>query len=281
MSNNDNPFASSLYTHVRSLYRCNDINGHFVSWDDHGWFWTGLQLIWSNLSSHRFAEGNWNGPLATADDLTTALLSRGVPQSSIRAFGAHTLVSLDNISFVYRAKRYRGDGDHLLVAPHISGRQFSKCGHSFIHPFSPLSDFADTMILLDKSVPDMQKACKTALADARAESAERAARTRVAESMLCELFGGAIPDNMRFHVAGLRHPSDLDVIRVDIRYKEGALGANYQVDIPLDLPRECYSYLPGMLHELSDSEPFHYYVEPFYDDEAGWVTILRNRVFLA
>jgi hypothetical protein len=81
-------------------------------------------------------------------------------------------------------------------------------------------------------------------------------------------------------VAGLRHPSDLDVIRVDIRYKDGALGANYQVDIPLDLPRECYSYLPGMLHELSDSEPFHYYVEPFYDDEAGWVPILTNRIFL-
>ena len=137
------------------------------------------------------------------------------------------------------------------------------------------------MIVLDKSVPDMQMACKTALAGARTESAERADRTQVAESMLRELFGGVIPDNMRFHVAGLRHPSDLDVIRVDIRYKDGTLGANYQVDIPLDLPRECYRYLPEMLQELSDSEPLHYYVEPFYDDEYGWVPVLRNRIFLS
>jgi hypothetical protein len=281
MSNNENPFASSLYTNVRSLYRCNDINGRPVSWDEQGWFWTGLQLVWSNLSSHRFAEENWNGPIATADDLTTALLSRGVPHYSIREVGAHTLVSLHNLSFVYRAKRYNGDGDHLLVAPHIAGLQFSKCGHSFIHPFSPLSDFADAMLFLDKSVPDMQKACKKALADARTESAERDARTKVAESMLREFFGGAIPDNIRFHVAGLSHPFDLDVIRVDIRYKDNTLGAYYQVDIPLDLPHECYRYLPGMLQELSASEPFHYYVEPFYDDETGWVPILRNHPTLA
>ncbi len=281
MSNNDNPFASSLYTNVRSLHRCNDINGRPVSWDEHGWFWAGLQLVWSNLSSHRFARENWNGPLATADDLTAALLSQGVSKSSIRSFGAHTLVTLDNLSFVYRTMRYKADGEHLLVAPHITGLPFSKCGHSFIHPFSPLPDFADAMVYLDKSVPDMQKACKTALADARAESAERAARTPVAETMLREIFGGVIPDNIRFHVAGLRNPSDLDVIRVDIRYKDGWWGSNYQVDIPLDLPKECYHYLPEMIQGLSDSEPYHWYVEPFYDDETGWIPILGNRATLA
>lgn len=281
MRNNDNPFASSLYTQVRSLCRCNDINGRTVNWDEHGWFWIGLQLVWSSLSSHRFDEGSWNGPLATADDLTSALLSRGVPRSSVRAFGAHTLVTLDNLSFVYRAKRYKGDGNRLLVAPHITGLPFNQCGHSFIHPFGPLAEFADAMIILDKSVPDMRKACKTAITDARAERAERAAKTPAAESMLREIFGGAIPDNIRFHVAGLRHPSDLDVVRLDLRYKEGTMTANYQVDIPLDLPRECYRPLPEMLQDLSGSEPFHYCVEPFRDDEAGWIPVLRNRRFLA
>lgn len=278
MSNYDNPFASSLYTNVRSLHRCNDINGRPVSWDEQGWFWAGLQLVWSNLSSHRFAEESWNGPIAIADDLTTALLSQGVPQSSIRPFGAHTLVSLDNLSFVYRAKRYKGDGDHLIVAPHITGLSFGKCSHAFIHPFSPLSDFAEAMVYLDKSVPDMQKGCKAALADARTESAERSARTRIAESRLRDIFGGTIPDNIRFHVAGLRNPSDLDAIRVEIRYKDGTWGSNYQVDIPLDLSKECYHYLPGMIQELSGSEPGHWYVEPFYDADTGWIPILRNRL---
>lgn len=280
MSNYDNPFAASMYRNVRSLYRSNDINGRHVSWDEHGWFWTGLQLVWSNLSSYRFAGENWNGPLATSDDLTTALLSYGIPQSSIRPFGAHTLVTLDNISYVYRIKHYKSDGNHLLVAPHITGRPFGKCGHSFIHPFSPLSDFAEAMIYLDKSVPDMKQACKTALVDAQAESAERAARTPVAESMLREIFSGVIPDNIRFHVDGLHKPSDLDAVRVDIRYTNDGW-ANYQVDIPLDLPKECYHYLPEMILGLSDSEPCHWYVEPFYDDKTGWVPILRNRATLA
>ena len=92
MNNYDNPFASSLYTNVRSLHRCNDINGSPVCLDEHGWFWTGLQLLWSNLSRFRFSGENWNGPLATADDLTTALLSQGVSKSSIRSFGAHKSV---------------------------------------------------------------------------------------------------------------------------------------------------------------------------------------------
>lgn len=138
MNNYDNPFASSLYTNVRSLHRCNDINGSPVCLDEHGWFWTGLQLLWSNLSSFRFSGENWNGPLATADDL--------------------------------------------------------------------------------------------------------------------------------------------DVIRVEIRYKDSAWGANYQVDIPMDLSEECYHYLPGMILELSGSEPGHWYVEPLYDDDTGWIPILRNRI---
>ena len=278
MSNNDNPFASALYANVCNLYRCNDINGRLVNWDEHGWLWAGLQFVWSNLSSHRFAGENWNGPLATADDMTAALLSHGASKSSIRPFGAYTLVTLDNLSFIYRVKRYKSDGDHLLVAPHITGRPFGKCGHSFIHPFSPLSDFAEAMVYFDKSVPDMQKACKAALADALTESAERSARSRTAESMLREIFGGTIPDNIRFHVAGLRKPSDLDVIRVDLRYKDGTCGTNYQVDIPLNLSKECYPYLPGMIQELSGSEPGHWYVEPFYDADTGWIPILRNRI---
>jgi hypothetical protein len=280
MSNNDNPFASSLYSNVRGLHRCNDINGHPVSWNEHGWFWTGLQLVWSNLSSCRLSGENWNGPVATADDLTAALLSHGVSKSAILPFGAHTLVTLNNLSFVYHAKHYKSDGDHLLIAPHITGLPFNKCGHSFIHPYGPLSDFAEAMVYLDKSVPDMQQACRTALADAQTESTERAARTLVAETILREIFGGVIPDNIRFHVAGLRNPSDLDVIRVDIRYRDGKYGSNRQVDIPLDLPRECYHSLPEMIQDLSDSESYHWYIESFYDDETGWFPILRNRATL-
>ena len=55
-------------------------------------------------------------------------------------------------------------------------------------------------------------------------------------------------------------------------------GENYQVDIPMDLSEECYHYLPGMILELSGLEPGHWYVEPLYDDDTGWIPILRNRI---
>ena len=48
--------------------------------------------------------------------------------------------------------------------------------------------------------------------------------------------------------------------------------------IPMDLSEECYHYLPGMILELSGSEPGHWYVEPLYDDDTGWIPILRNRI---
>lgn len=273
----DNPLASAAYDHVRSLHRSFDIRRRPVNWDEQGFFWVALQTVWSDLSCFcRTAGDSWYGPRAVADDLSTALVGCGVPKSSIRPFGSHTLVTLDNLSFVYRAKSYKYEGERLLIAPHITGLPFGKCGHSFSYPFGPLSDVADAMLYLDRSVPEIRNACRGALADAQAESAERTSRTLTAESMLKEIFGGEIPENVRFHVGGLKHPHDLDCIHLEIRDSGRASWYSHQVDIPLDLPRECFRYLSGMLLTTAESGQAKAVVEPFYDNECGWVPIIRK-----
>lgn len=52
---------------------------------------------------------------------------------------------------------------------------------------------------------------------------------------------------MVINVDGLKHPQDLDCIRLKIKDNERATGGSHQVDIPPDLPQECFRYLPEML----------------------------------
>ena len=272
-----NPFANGAYNHILSFSRSLDLRGRPTAWSGEAWYWNGIQGAWSNLQFlSRELSSPWNGPVATADVLTAALVSHGVPSSAVRPFGAHTLVTLENISFVYRAKHYKGDGDHLLVAPHLPGKPFGACGHTWIHPFAPLSDFAELMLWLDRSVPLVRDACRDAVADAARESAERSIKTQAAAVMLTEVFGGAIPDNVTFYVDGLRHPADINVVRLDIRH-----GAEpwemHRVDIPLDLPRECWHSLPDL---LSDPGFPHAVIDPFLDDDTGeTVPVLVSRDF--
>ena len=277
MKDYQNPFANGAYNHILSFSRSRDLRGRTATWSGEAWYWHGVQGAWSNLQFlSRELSSPWNGPVATAGELTAALLAHGVPSGAVRPFGAHTLVTLENISFVYRAKRYKGDGDHLLVAPHLTGLSFGKCGHTWVHPFAPLSDFAELMLWLDRSVPLVRDACRDALADAARESAERAIKTKAATVMLTDIFGGAIPDNVTFHVDGLRHPADLNVVRLDVRH-----GAEpwetHSVDIPIDLPRECWHDLPDL---LADPGFPHALVDPFLDDDTGeTIPVLVNSGF--
>lgn len=276
MKDTPNPFANGAYAHIRSLFRSFDLRHLPVRWDDSVWVWNGLQGAWSNLQFLTRGDGQrWNGPVATADDLTTELVRLGVPASTFSQSGAHTLLTLSNVSFVYRAKHYKRDGWHLLVAPHLTGVPFGKCGHTFVHPFGPLSEFAALMLELDRSVPAVRDACVDALTDARKESAERAVKTRTAETLVSDLFGGEIPDNVRYHVDGLRHPSDLDVVRLEIASTaaSGWTGTR-TLDIPLDFPRE---FLDKTLADsiLDDDNTAPALMEVFRDDECGDFPVIR------
>ena len=263
-----NPFAHAAYESVRGLVRGNHAHGRLAGWSDESYFWIALQSVWSSLHHYAVsAGGDWNGLPAGADELTAALRGLGVPGSAFRPFGAHTLVTLDNISFVYRAKRYR-NGPHLLVAPHVTGLPYSGCGHTEVHPYDSLPGFAQTMVLLDKSVPDMRDACAAAITDGRKECAERAIKTPAAEALLDGIFGGAVPRNVRFHLDGLARPGDLDIVRLEIRDEPDGPWHAHVVDIPLDLPRECLPLLAPLCLDPAGDMP-HSRVEVLFDDETG------------
>lgn len=279
MKDTPNPFARGAYAHVRSISRSFDLRHLPVRWDESVWVWNGLQGAWSNLQFLTRGDGQrWNGPVATADDLTAELVRLGVPASAFSRSGAHTLLTLSNVSFVYRAKHYKRDGWHLLVAPHRTGIPFGKCGHTFVHPFEPLSEFAALMLELDRSVPAVREACADALTDARKESAERAVKTRAAETLVSDLFGGVIPDNVRYHVNGLHHPADLDVVRLEIPHTS-ADGRHTQreFNIPLDFPRELLNKaLADMILDGGNTAPA--LLEVFSDDECGDIPVIRYKV---
>ena len=277
MKDYQNCFAAVAYNHILSSSRSLDLHGRPATWGADGWFWHGLQAAWSNLQFlSRRPSSPWNGPVATTSELTDALLANGVLSGAVRPFGAHVLVTLENISFVYRAKHYKADGSHLLVAPHITGLPFGKCGHTWVHPAAPLPDFAELMLWLDRSVPLVREACRDGVTDSARESAERAIKTKTAAVMLTEIFGGDIPDSVTFHVDGHRHPADLDIVRLDVRHGREPW-ETHRVDIPLDLPRECFPLLPDL---LSDPGFPCALVESFTDDETGETfLILRDKAF--
>ncbi|MBQ2486441.1 MAG: hypothetical protein II518_05215 [Candidatus Methanomethylophilus sp.] len=274
MNDKNNPFVQAAISHIRSYSRSLDLRGLSADWDEDTWAWQGLQSAWSGLQgSPSGRSDSWNGPVAAASALSDALVTLGVPPRAIRPFGAHTLVTLDHISFVYRAKRYK-DGEHLLVAPHVTGLPFGGCGHTWVHPFSPLEDFAAAMLALDRSVPEIRSACHAALGEAAKESAERAIKTRTAGVLLREVFGGEIPEGVTFHVVGSACPADLDTVRVLVR--DGVESwETHCVDLPLNLPRECYGYLPEMI--LEPWVPCAH-IELFTDLQTGEVVpVLRDK----
>lgn len=278
MRKNDNTFASSAYSHVRSFFRSLDLHHRPTQWDETIWFWTGIQGAWSILQRINLdRDQQWYGPVATVDDLTSALVEQGVPQSAFGRSGAHTLLTLGNVSFVYRAKQYKNDGPHLCIAPHRTGERFNSCGHSFIHPFAPLSEFATMMLEFDRSIPAIQDACTEALIDARKESAERAIKDKIAATIVRDLFGEDIPNGVRFHVDGARHPSNLDIVRLEIPYTadSGWRGVR-TLDIPLDFPRELLDKnLVDSLMDDGSTAPA--YLELFTDDEYGDIPIIRYK----
>jgi len=279
MKDSRNFFARGAYAHIRSISRSFDLRHLPVPWDESTWALNGLNGAWSDLQFLTRGDGQcWNGPVATADDLTSELVRLGVPDSAFSRSGAHTLLTLSNVSFVYRAKHYKNDGWHLLVAPHLTGVPFGKCGHTFVHPFDPLSGFASVMLELDRSVPAIRKACADALMDARKESTERAVRTRTAEALVSDLFGGEIPDNIRYHVDGLRHPADLDVVRLEIAHTaaDGWTGRR-TLDIPLDFPRKL---LDKVLADriMNDDNTTPAFLDVLRDDGDGDIPVFRYKV---
>ena len=90
-----------------------------LQWTPDSYWWPGIQLAWVNP----FLPGI-RGESITTDQLNEKLIEFGIPAESIKKSGKHTLLELDNISFVYREKQYKYYGPVFEVSPHIRGKKF-------------------------------------------------------------------------------------------------------------------------------------------------------------
>ena len=131
-----------------------------LQWAPDSYWWPGIQLAWVQP----FSPGAYDCTLST-EQLNRRLIESGVPAESIKQDGRHTLLELDNISFVYRDKQYKYDGPVLQVSPHISGKKFSECGHAFVSPCCSADELVTFMLAINESVPAAQQASLDAYQD--------------------------------------------------------------------------------------------------------------------
>lgn len=157
-------------------------------------FWTGLLDSWVFMR-HRF----FSGGSLTVKDLDAALADCSVPESAIKKPGAHTLLELDNVAFVYRNRCGRDGGTELLVSPHWKGMPFSRCAHSFIKIKGTAQDLAQYLIDWDRATPELQSTCYQTYDKAVRVKEEAADKEPVAREYLANLFKGEVPSCVVYH----------------------------------------------------------------------------------
>ena len=101
------------------------------------------------------------------------------------------------------------------------------------------------------------------------------ALTEKAAAFVNEIFNGSIPENVTYYVGGL-NASEENVIHLEIQDNDN--GYSHQVGIPLDLPKECFQYLPEMLLTPTEPRQSKAIVEFFLDEEFGYIPVLRYRL---
>ena len=149
-----------------------------LQWTPDSYWWPGIQLAWV----HPFWPGA-HGSTLTTEQLNKRLIEFGVPAESIKKSGKHTMLVLDNISFVYRDKRYKYDGPVLQVSPHISGKRFSECGHAFVNPQCSADELVTFMLAINESIPAAQAASLEAYHQGLKDRMERSIRQQITSSL--------------------------------------------------------------------------------------------------
>lgn len=183
-----------------------------LQWTPDSYWWPGIQLAWV----HPFWPGA-HGSTLTTEQLNKRLIEFGIPAESIRKSGKHTILVLDNISFVYRDKRYKYDGPVLQVSPHISGKRFSECGHAFINPQCSADELVTFMLAINESVPAAKSASLDAYQDGLRERKEREIRQQMADEYVNQLFNGDIPEEIVSCTIADSVPGAMDLIRFTIQ----------------------------------------------------------------
>lgn len=204
------------------------MRGYEVPWAPDDYWWYGLQHVWSPPDFMQ------QGEPVRENELHRALIDLEVPRERIVKRGAYTYVELDNITFIFRTRHYKGGRESLEVAPHLKGHKFRQCGHSFIHPRGSAYDLAQHMIDLDRWVPEIKVAAKQAYCDGLQERKIRSIKHQTAGVFLHDYFQGDLPENVVHYSISDSKPGLMDIIRLTI-YEEGRpFWETRYLDIPFE-----------------------------------------------
>lgn len=224
--------ANELTEHVLHIVRqtiLDLIRGHEdISWAPDDYWWYGLQFAWAPFDYMR------HGEPVKENALYWALLDLEVPLERIVKRGAHTYVELDNITFVYRTRHFKGGYEPLEIAPHMKGLKFRQCNHCFIHPRGSVYDLAQRMIDLDRWIPEIKTTALQANYDGQQEQKIRDIKLQNAEVFLRDHFHGDLPESIvEYEIADSR-PGAMDLIRLTIHDEGRPFWDTRYFDIPYD-----------------------------------------------
>ena len=246
-----------------------------LRWSPDSYWWPGIQLAWV----HPFWPGA-HGSTITTDQLNKSLVEFGVPAESIRKSGKHTILELDNISFVYRDKHYKYDGPVLQVSPHMRGRRFSECGHAFVNPQCSVDELVTFMLAINESVPAAQSASLDAYQEGLRERKEREIRQQVANEYVNKLFDGNVPEEIASCTIADSIPGAMDLIRFTIRDTDTKMSSRRAFDIPFS-ERDSMPGPDWIRDFISEPHLLKAIMEIFVDDETGEsFPIVRNTSWL-
>ena len=214
-------------------------------WPPEDYWWFGLMHAWG-FPWWRLDKGK---PISISE-LNGALYDLDVQDTEIRKPGAHTILELDNIAFVYRERRFKDGSQVLKIAPHIKGLGFNKCGHTFINARGSALALAEYLIEIDRVIPALKTACVQAYNDGLRENRIREIKLETAKVFLHDFFKGELPPNIVEYEIADSTPGAADLIRLVIHDE----GTPFWRTRLFDIPYDCREFLQ------SD------YVQTFIDD---------------
>ena len=201
-------------------------------WPPEDYWWFALMHAWGS-PWWRLCKG---APISVRA-LDRALLELGVRESEISRPGAHTLLELDNLAFVYREKRYKDGRTTLKIAPHIRGLKFSRCGHSFIDASGSALELAQYLLEIDRAVPALKAESLQAFQEGLRERRIREIKLETARVFLSDFFRGELPQGVVGVEIADSKPGACDLIRLTVHDEGTPLWRTRTFDIPFEMRR--------------------------------------------
>lgn len=255
---NQHDFINIATNAIREFMR----TGSLSQWPPEDLWWFGLMHAWGFPFYRLFKENQ-----LSVSELNNALFDLDVQETEIKKPGAHTVLELDNIAFVYREKRFKDGIKVLRVAPHMKGYGFNKCAHTFIDASESALSLAEYLINIDRAIPALKDACLQAYNDGLRENRIREIKLETARVFLLDFFKGELPPSVVDYEISDSTPGVMDIIQLVIHDEGTPFWRTRLFDIPFEFRHHL---LPGHVQTFIEDHGLQFgRLELIEDDTTG------------